>query len=370
MKKLKILMLNYEFPPLGGGAANANFYLLKEFSKVKNLEIDLITSSANNKYEEEQFSKNIRIFKLDVHKKDLQFWKMKEILSWSMQAYNLSKKLIKHNNYGLCHCWFGWPSGIIGYLNRKELPYIVALRGSDVPGYNVRLEKLDTIVFKPISKKVWSNAKSVIANSLGLKELAQKTLDCDIKVIYNGIDTNEFKPAKKKKSSTIRLISTGRLIKRKGYGYLIKALSGLEGFSLSLIGDGDEKENLKELAKEMKVKVNFKGTLIHKKIVKELQQADIFVLPSLNEGMSNSILEAMATGLPIITTDVGGSKELIKENGFIIQKANIKELKEALLKYKNNLKLLLKHSKQSTKKAKTMSWKTIGKQYEGIYFEN
>jgi len=367
MKKLKILMLNYEFPPLGGGAANANFYLLKEFSKIKNLEIDLITSSANNKYEEEQFSKNIKVYKLNVHKKDLQYWKMKEILSWSMQAYKLSKKLIKENDYDLCHCWFGWPSGIIGYLNRKKIPYIVALRGSDVPGYNVRLEKLDNFIFKPISKKVWSNAKEVIANSQGLKELANKTLNCDIKVIYNGIDTNEFKPVKKKKSSIIRLISTGRLIKRKGYDYLIKALSGLEGFSLTLIGDGDEKENLKKLARKEKAKINFKGTLIHKKIVRELRQADIFVLPSLNEGMSNSILEAMATGLPIITTDVGGSKELIKENGFIIKQKSTESIKTTLLKYKTNKKLITKQEKQSRKLAEKMSWKNTAEDYLGVY---
>ena len=48
---MRILMLNYEFPPLGGGAANANYYMLKEFAKVKDLEVDLITSSANNKFE-------------------------------------------------------------------------------------------------------------------------------------------------------------------------------------------------------------------------------------------------------------------------------------------------------------------------------
>lgn len=65
----RILMLNYEFPPLGGGAANANYYLLKEFSKIKDLKIDLVTCSANNKFEIEDFSKNINVHKLAIKKK-------------------------------------------------------------------------------------------------------------------------------------------------------------------------------------------------------------------------------------------------------------------------------------------------------------
>lgn len=85
--------------------------------------------------------------------------------------------------YSICHSWFGWPTGVIAYFNRKKVPYIIALRGSDVPRYNVRLKWLDKFVFSPVSKFVWRNASHVIANSKGLKELALKTLNCDIKVI-------------------------------------------------------------------------------------------------------------------------------------------------------------------------------------------
>ena len=194
MKVMKILMLNYEFPPIGGGAGNACYYMLKEFAKMKDIEIDLITSS-DGKYKEEKFSRNIRIFKLDVDKKGIHYWKMAEIVRWTRKAYKLSKKLVQENNYDACHCWFGWPSGWIGYKLRKKVPYIVALRGSDVPGYNPRLKFLDNILFSSISKKVWENARKVITNSSGLKELALKTKpDQHIDIIYNGVDTDEFKP--------------------------------------------------------------------------------------------------------------------------------------------------------------------------------
>ena len=369
-KELRILMLNYEFPPLGGGAGNANYYLLKEFAKKKNVHIDLVTSSANNKFETEHFSSNIKIFKLNVNKKDIHYWKMNEIIRWTKKAYKFSKELINKNEYDLCHCWTGWPAGIIGYKLRKQVPYIIALRGSDVPGYSSRLKILDKIVFSSLSKLVWKNAKFVITNSEGLKKLALKTFNTKIDVIYNGVDVDEFKPLKNKKiGKKIKLISTGRLIERKGYNYLIEALKVNNNIELTLIGEGNLKKELEDLAKKNKVNVKFLGRVNHKLISNYLRNADIFILPSLNEGMSNSILEAMACGLPIITTDVGGSKELIKDNGFIVKKADSETLKYSIEKFLNNPKLIKQMGNTSKKIAKKMNWNNITKKYLEIYNE-
>ena len=354
-------MLNYEFPPLGGGAANANYYLLKEFAKKNDVLIDLVTSSPNNRFEVERFSKNIRIFKVNVKKKGFHYWKFKEILRWTIKAYFLSKKLSNRNKYDLCHCWFGWPSGIIGYLLRKRFPYIVALRGSDVPGYSARLKKLDKFIFRPLSKRIWRRARFVIANSEGLKRLALKTLNRQIGVIYNGVDTDKFKPVKNKKVNKRKIIiSTGRLIQRKGYGYLIKALQGLKDkFRVVLIGDGNLTAELANLAERLDVDVDFQGRKNQDQIIKEFESADIFALPSLNEGMSNSVLEAMACGLPIIATDVGGSKELVKGNGIIIKPGSVAELRKALLELKN----LKSMGSKSRSLAEKMSWRNVGKEY-------
>lgn len=354
---MRILMLNYEFPPLGGGAGNANYYLLKEFAKHEDLHIDLVTSSPD-KFKVE-FSENIRIFKLDVKKKGVHYWRMTEIALWSLKALLFSRKLAKKNDYDLCHAWFGWPGGFVAYL--LGLPFIVSLRGSDVPGYNPRLKILDMFLFKPLSKLVWGKAKEVIANSSGLKSLAQKTKKIPIKVIYNGVDTKEFKPGK---SSGKRLISTGRLIERKGYHYLIEALRGLD-FSLTLIGEGNMENSLKKQAQNLDVE--FKGAVSHEKIAKELSKADVFVLPSLNEGMSNSVLEAMASGLPVVVTDVGGTKELVKGNGFVVKRADAKELKKALKRYQNNPELITKHGKKSRELAEKMSWQNVAEEYKGVY---
>lgn len=374
-KNLRILMLNYEFPPLGGGAGNANLYLLKEFKKFNNLNIDLITSSTD-KFKMKKFSKNINIFYLDIRKNSnsLHYQTTKDLLCYFLKSYYFAKRLIKKNNYDLIHAWFGIPCGFIALLLKK--PYIVALRGSDVPFYNPRFKILDKLFFKQLSKIVWKNAKKVITNSEGLKELALKTSPHQkIEIIYNGVDITEFKPLPKRKTTeALKILCVARLIRRKGIHYLIKALGKLKkyNFILNIIGEGNEKENLKKLANNLGIskKVNFLGLIPHNQIVKYYQQSDVFVLPSLNEGMSNTILEAMSCGLPIITTEVGGAKELVTENnGFIIKPKSIFQLKKMILKYLKNPKLIKIHGQNSRKIAKKMSWKKVAKKYYQAYFD-
>ncbi len=387
-------MLNYEFPPLGGGAANANYYLLKELSK-KGLKIDLITSS-ENKFCRERFSKDIWLYKLDVNKKKIHYWSIREILLYSIKAARLIKKLKKKNNYCLIHEFFPMPCGLlaINLDNKKNLPVVISLRGSDVPGFNPRFKKIN-FALKPLFKHVCANADSVVSNSSGLKELAKKSWNGSIEIIPNGIDISEFSPDKKawkkkfnknkgrKGSKSLKIITVARLIKRKGLNYLIEAMKclknirGVEGIDarLIIIGKGPEKDNLIQLAKKCKCldKITFKGYVKHSELPKYYNEADVFVLPSLFEGMPNTILEAMACGLPIVTTNTGGSSELINnngiKNGIIIKKKSAESIANAIADLANNKKRL-EFSKNSRKIALKYSWKSAAEKYYSLYLKN
>lgn len=366
---MKILVLNYEFPPLGGGAGNATYYLFREFSEFEDLEIDLVTSSTD-KFKVEKFAPNITIYYLDINKKgNLHYQSNKDLLRYFFKAYRFCKKLKKKKKFNLVHAFFGIPCGYIAM--KLRLPYIVSLRGSDVPFYNERFKVLDKLFFKRLSKIIWKKARAVITNSQGLKDLALQVAPKEkISVIYNGVNTEEFFPLSTITSETkqsLKIISTGRLIERKGYKYLIEAISGMDNIQVDLIGDGDLMEELKKLVKEKKANVSFLGKKEHSKLPSYLQRADIFCLPSLNEGMSNSVLEAMACGLPIITTDTGGSKELVKNNGFIVKKENSSEIKEAIKNYLNNPELAKQHGQKSREIAEKMSWGKVAKNYKEVY---
>ena len=368
---MRVLMLNYEYPPLGGGAANACHYMLKEFAKRGDICIDLITSS-EGAYEIEEFSTKIRIFKLNVKKKDLHFWRISEILRWSIEAYRLSQRLVGENCYDLCHCWFGWPCGVLGYISRKKLPYIVALRGSDMPGYNRRLKIPDKFVFKNISKFVWENARFVTVLSRNSLNLARKTdSKIDYTIIPNGIDSKEFY-SKDKSMNEIGILYVGRFIERKGIKYLVEAFSELlkkhDNITLTLVGSGNTMDQIASLCdkNELSGKVNILGPKLHTELPEIYNSNDILVIPSLEEALSNVISEAMASGLAIVTTDTGAS-ELLDKNGLIIEKESSEDIYKKLDYLINHPDLILDMKKRSVEISKDMSWQKCMEAYLELY---
>jgi glycosyltransferase involved in cell wall biosynthesis len=116
-------------------------------------------------------------------------------------------------------------------------------------------------------------------------------------------------------------------------------------------------------------KKEFMGYVPHEQLPEKYREADIFVMPSLNEGMSNTILEAISSGLPIITTQVGGTDELIDENGHIVDKKSPKQIKEAIKDYMKNPEKLERHRKKSRNIAETMSWERVTEEYIEAYRE-
>lgn len=364
---IKTLMLNYEYPPLGGGAGNATAYLLRQLSEITDIKITLITSSTAG-YRVEKPNKNVTIHFLDIYKQgSFHFQSNKDLLVYMWKAWRFCRHWVQENPVDLVHTFFSIPGGLVAYL--LGLPYIVSLRGSDVPFYNPRFYWLDKLVFKYLHSMIWHKAERVVANSGGLKALALKSFpEQKIAIITNGVDTNEFFPKKRKPpNSTLKLISVGRLIKRKGYNYLFEALKGLGGVELTLVGDGDQRTYLQELAQKFNLKVNFLGRVEHNQLPSILQAADIFVLPSLNEGMPNAALEAMACGLPLILTDTGGSHELIDGNGTIIPTRDPIAIRKAIMVYLQDNTLLQAQGNQSRIIAERLSWYNVAQAYFTLY---
>lgn len=369
---MKILMLNYEFPPLGGGQANANYYLYEALKKIDcPFQIDILTSSIDKKKQEK--SDLGTIYYLNIGKKgnNLQAQSSKDLIIFCIKAFLVAIRLIFKEKYSLIVAWGGVPSGILAMMLRLFLskPYITLLRGSDVPFSTKKWHTIDKYVFSWLAPIMWKYAARMITNCEMLKtEALRLSPSRRFDVIYNGIDTEKFKPNLDKKANTkIKIISVGRLHEIKNYDNLIKSIKDLPNSELTLIGEGRQEQELKKLAKELNLNVNFVGRKSQEEIVCYLQNADIFVLPSLHEGMSNSILEAMACGLPIIATNVGGSKELVQENGFIIEKESVSAIIEALQKYEKKPELIRIHAQKSREKALSMTWENIAKQSIDVY---
>ncbi|MBU1033821.1 glycosyltransferase family 4 protein [Patescibacteria group bacterium] len=379
MVKKRILLFSYEFPPLGGGVANATKNLLEEFAKSEEIKIDLITSSLRDTYESEKLSENIGIYKVPIGRKSESYYQKQNpfnMLLYIKNSYLQAMDLLRQNSYDLAH-FFGYPGAWQGLLLEKKfaLPYLISLRGVDVPFYNPRFELIDYL-YRPLVKYLWNEAEKVIVNSQGLMGLAKRTNDeLDYEIIGNGVNTEFFDSVTEKEKYKKFTVTAGATIMgaKKGLNFLIEAFAKFakdkKDVELLLIGDGDLKESLEEKAQELKLdkKVSFVGKKDKSWLKEHLPKCHVFCLPSLNEGMSNAVLEAMACGLPIIVTPVGGSKELLGENGFLVAQADSEAIAERLnLLYKDK-DLRVAMGKESRKRAVKMSWQKVAEEYLEVY---
>ncbi len=381
---MRVLFLNYEYPPLGGGAANATSYLLQEYAKIPDLKVDLVTSGVGKKYEAERIGKNIQIYKLPIGKneKNLHFQSQRDLLIYSWKAYFFSRRLIKKRKYDLTHSFFSVPCGFLSLIFRWRygLPYIVSLRGADVPGYTDRFSSMYKVL-TPIIRIIWKKADAVISNSEGLKNLALKTNpDQKVDIIYNGVDTQNFQSdplvfSQGRNSQIFRVLCISRLTERKGIKYLVGAIKLLDPkyplLRLKIVGEGDAKKDLEKQTESLNLqeKIEFAGRMKHDKLPKIYSDSHIFVLPSLNEGMSNTMLEALASGLPIIATDTGGTKELVEDggNGFIVNMKDSQDIAEKIERLINDRELCSEMSKKSRGRAEELSWKSVAEKYWEAY---
>ena len=372
---LRVLMINYEYPPLGGGGANATKNILTYLSKESDIKIDLVTTSSTGRYYTSRINSNVRIFFLPIKKEHIHYWKQKEIIEFLVRATLFTKRLAKIEKYELIHAIFGFPSGAIPFI-LKNLPYIISLRGSDVPGFNPRFE-IQYHFLKPFFIEIWKKAAIITTNSEGLKQLAQMTLNKKrIDVIYNGVNTEKFihkKEYRRDINQPFNILTVSRIIKRKRIEDLLFAVKMLKenrlNIFLTVIGEGKYKKQLEDLTCLLKISENvqFLGYIPHEILPQYYNKADVFVLPSMNEGMSNTVLEAIASGLPLILTNVGGTTELINGNGFIVDIKAPKHIARAIKNLYNDPDLNKAMGINSRNHAQFFSWKNVAQSYLRLY---
>ncbi len=224
--------------------------------------------------------------------------------------------------------YFPWNSTAVDYLGLFDLgiPVVLSCRGSQVninpflSGQQKYVELLRTTFEKAAAVHCVSQDILSTAVTLGLDPKK-------VVVIHPAVDPSIFFPdSVPDEDHPVRLITTGTLIWRKGYEYLLLALRKLKDRGITavlhIIGDGPERNRILFTAQDLDIssQVVLHGKLSTTDVVGQLQQADIFVLSSLSEGISNAVLEAMSCGLPVVATDCGGMREVIQDGveGYVV----------------------------------------------------
>lgn len=249
------------------------------------------------------------------------------------------------------------PECVIAFLARVffRIPYIVSIRSE---GFSANL----MIIRKILRISLLRYAAGVTVQTRKIDRLFQKYFPrTRTLIIPNGICLSHQTARGDKIIYAGRLINDGT--QDKGIRFLIDALRDLP-YEGMIIGTGPEENELRQMAKGLKI--DFTGEIAPAKMLEQMSQGRILVLPSLTEGFPNVILEAMSIGMPVIATKAGGIPDIIEhgKTGFLIESRDAGQIKKYIELLMNDRELYAAMSRNCLTEAEKYSWDTVINQHE------
>lgn len=362
---MKIAIIVSLFPPKWLGGTEIAAYNIAKYLAKNGHEVHVITS-LDKETPKKDFKEGFYIHRIKLHFK-IPFI---SIMIYFRDVYTLIRKI----RPDVVHCQsfnVGWMPYLINIFYKYN--YIIYGRGSDI---------YTNYQFKNIIVKLTiKNANAVIALTEDMKKEISKIFQREIFVIPNGISIDNYR---KNQSNDIChrnnekiILYVGTLRSIKGIKYLIDAMKIISQYCpntrLLLVGDGEKRKSLENLVDELDLgqRITFVGRVSNKDVPKYMASSDVFVLPSLSEGFPNVILEAMASGLPIVATKIRGLPEIICEgiNGYLVEPKNSGEIAEKIIYLVNNIEVAHSMSENNIRDVKQYAWENVVKKLEDVYSE-
>ncbi|MDO8519383.1 MAG: glycosyltransferase family 4 protein [Deltaproteobacteria bacterium] len=348
---IHLLILNYEYPPIGGGGGMATQAIAQALMKKGGYHITVITGGVGQETVEtvETVECGITVIRLPCaksrkHRASSTFsYMLRYILGATFYVFKNRRRL----SFDVIHTHFAIPTGPAGLVISRilKIPNILTLHGGEIFKQPLELSGPHFFI-RRLVRFIVNRSHHVTCNSLDTLQGAQKWIGITrpMKVITLGFAPPllPIPPKPAHEGEAVRLIMVSRLVPRKNLSALITALKTLDKslWHLTLVGDGPEEEGLKGLAKRLGIgdRIAFRGYLSEEEKYRELSQSDLFVLPSLHEGLGLVYFEAMYCGLPIITTNNGGQTDFLEPetNALLVPPGDVQALAEAIQRALND----------------------------------
>jgi glycosyltransferase involved in cell wall biosynthesis len=372
MTDLRILMLNFEYPPLGGGAAPVTRGLARALLG-RGHQVDVVAMGYHGLPREENDG-GVQVFRVPGLRSRLELSHVHELATYLWSGLRKAKALSSGSAYDVCHCHFIIPTGIIPYILRASgsfPPYVITSHGSDVPGFNPDRFTLLHRMTPPLLRRVLRRSSGVIVPSAALERLIRMQFAADtpsLTQIPNGVTLDQF--TRRPKESRI-LVAT-RLFERKGVHHLIAALANIagHGHTLEVAGDGPERTALAQRARQAGVPARFHGWLPPESLYPLFERSRIFVLASISDNFPVSLLEAMAARCAIITTRAGGCPEVVGDAGLVVEPGDVEGLRQALNRLIGQPTFAAEMGERAARRAREhFAWPAIASRHEAVYLQ-
>ncbi|MFA6512076.1 MAG: glycosyltransferase family 4 protein [Patescibacteria group bacterium] len=363
---MRILVLNYEYPPLGGGGSYVSHEIAKGYVRQGHA-VDVVTMGLKGLPSYENID-GVSVYRVPSGRKKYEISHLREQLYYLWSAYFKIKSLRHQRQWDVCHCHFLVPTGILAVIIKKlfHIPYIITAHGSDVPGHNTERFTLLHKLTPRLIKGILRNALHVTVPSSYLKKLIQKnisgTREIPIMVIPNGSSSLHDTSIQKERI----ILSVGRMLPFKGFQYIIEAFQNLHAsdWRLVLVGDGPYKKEL-EAQSAGNTNIQFTGWINKNdpQFARLYNAASIFMLLSRQESQGIVLVEAMSTGCAIIASDAPAIRETLGQNNSLIISPDVAATTKALRLLIENQSQREFFSSQSQKRFKDFTWDAILSKY-------
>jgi glycosyltransferase involved in cell wall biosynthesis len=410
------LLINYEYPPLGGGAATASKNLAVALTRRGNRVIVLTSSlprsgggvrrlafgvwrfvfrarSSRSSGVSERRTPNakrqsfptgggsdeegVTVIRVPAWRKSVHRSGIIQMTAYLLSACWRAPRIAREHQVERVLAFFSIPGGVVARWVHWRLgtPYAVSLRGGDVPGTEPNLRFFYALL-TGLRRNVLCHARYVCAPSEALKKSSEAADPFSVRVIPNGVDTGYFRPETNPSPSSLRLLSVGRLhAPQKKVAVLLLILRTIRDrygipAEARIIGDGPERRTLEKLARQhgLDNAVSFDGWLPQEAVAAAYQSAAFLIHLSTYEGMSNVVLEALASGLPVVASRIPANAELIDSgtNGLLVDvnedPSRIAETIVSLFKDPDRWKQM--SSEARTRTATKHEWARLAASYE------
>jgi glycosyltransferase involved in cell wall biosynthesis len=329
---MKILILNYEYPPLGGGAGLISKHIAEGLAAQGNQVSVLTTWYAGEEENTILQDGNLRIFRVKSLRGSAYKSSPREMLSWVRHSRRFLNIHLKDHHYDLCFANFAIPGGLVAYPLKRyfKIPYVIISHGHDIPWFFPKQMWFYHLMFYWPLRRICASAEALFVQSGSMLQNARRFIGKrnpeKVILIPNGADFHRFSPGEQAKGERFRILYSGRLVKQKGPMNFMKIIKEFRNygnpFEVLVTGDGNMRSAMMQYARRNKLMGHFRfvGWLSKEEMPAAYRSAHCMIAPSLNEGMSMATNEALASGLYVFVSGVSCNETLINPgvNGELI----------------------------------------------------
>jgi len=370
---MRILVIIYEYPPVGGGGGRAAQDLCREMHK-RGHHITVLTSNYRGLPRQET-KDGVRIVRVPALRQQPYEAGLITMGAFILSGLWMGTSLARIWRPEVIHAHFAVPSGALAWVISRltRTSYVLTAHLGDVPGGVPEKTSNWFRWFYPFTHPVWKDAAQVVAVSHYTRQLALNHYSRDILVLPNGVDLAELDPGEIRVGNPPQIIFAGRFVPQKNLIQLINILAEIKDlrWKCVLLGDGPTRQAMEGTIKahHLEARVALPGWVTPEEVIEQFQKSDILLMPSLSEGFPVVAVQAIAMGLAVVGSRVGGMVDIVDhgKNGYLYPSDDTAGMVNGLSRLLCNTELLRTAREASRRIAHRFDLQAIADGYEKIF---